>query len=249
VRPATAPNHGDDAAVRADGLAKSHRQGALRVPALRELTLTIACGEFVAIMGPSGSGKSTLLHLLAGLDVPDAGSIVVAGYRLGAMTEDQRTVFRRRHIGLVFQCFNLVPTLSVEENVALPLRLDGTAPETVRSRVGAALEQVGMLPRRRQAAPLLSGGEQQRVALARALVVEPPVILADEPTGSLDSRTASEVLHLLRAASERGRTVVMVTHDGAAAAQADRIVRVVDGTIDLEGDELARGRRCARGGY
>ena len=236
----------DGVAVRADGLVKAYRQGAHTVPALRDVSLTIRRGEFVAVMGPSGSGKSTLLHLLGGLDVADAGTITVAGRPLGAMTEDQRTVFRRRHIGVVFQCFNLVPTLSVEENVALPLRLDGKSPGAVHAHVAHALEQVGMLARRAQPSPQLSGGEQQRVALARALVVEPVLILADEPTGSLDSRPAGEVLRLVRAASARDRTVVMVTHDAGAAAQADRVVRVVDGT--LESDDVERGLRCARGG-
>ena len=238
----------DGFAVRTDGLVKTYRQGAHSVPALRDVSLTIRRGEFVAIMGPSGSGKSTLLHLLGGLDVADAGTITIAGRRLGAMTEDQRTIFRRRHIGVVFQCFNLVPTLSAEENVALPLRLDGRSPAAVHAHVARALEQVGMLARRAQPSPQLSGGEQQRVALARALVVEPVLILADEPTGSLDSRTAGEVLRLLRAASAGERTVIMVTHDAGAAAQADRILRVVDGAIERDSAHAERELRCARGG-
>jgi ABC-type lipoprotein export system ATPase subunit len=232
-----------DVGVRVAGLGKAYGSGATRVTALRAVTLTIDVGEFVAIMGPSGSGKSTLLHLLGGLDVPDAGTVVIAGHDLGAMSESARTVFRRRHVGVVFQCFNLVPTLSVEENVALPLRLDGRPRRDVQTRVAEALEQVGMLDRRGRWAPQLSGGEQQRVALARALAVDPLLILADEPTGSLDSRTAGEVLALLAAMSDRGRTVVMVTHDRDAAAHAGRIAHVVDGTIA----ELDRSRRCARG--
>ena len=235
-------------AVRADGVAKTYGTGTTRVPALRSVTLTIRAGEFAAIMGPSGSGKSTLLHLLGGLDVPDAGTVAVAGHELGTMSEDERAVFRRRYVGIVFQCFNLVPTLSVEENVALPLRLDGRPRGRVQARVAESLAEVGMVGHRTRPVPQLSGGEQQRVALARALAVEPRVILADEPTGSLDSRTAGEMLALLRAAAERGRTIVMVTHDRDAAAHADRIVHVVDGTIAADGEDVERSRRCAHGG-
>ncbi len=235
------------AGIHAVGVAKAYGAGTSRVPALRGVTVTIDPGAFAAIMGPSGSGKSTLLHLLAGLDVPDAGTITIDGRELGPMTEDERTVFRRRHIGVVFQCFNLVSTLSVEENVALPLRLDGRPRADVRRRVVEALDQVGMLGRRRRPVPELSGGEQQRVALARALAVEPLLILADEPTGSLDSETAGEVLALLRAATGRGRTVVMVTHDRDAAAHAERVVHVIDGVIAAGAADLDRSRRCARG--
>jgi putative ABC transport system ATP-binding protein len=238
----------DGLIVSADALVKTCRQGARRVSILHDVSLTIGTGEFVAIMGPSGSGKSTLLHLLGGLAVPDGGSVRVAGQDLGRMTEDARTVFRRRHVGVVFQCFNLVPTLTVEENVALPLRLDGQPSAIVQARVAAALEQVGLLDRRRQPSPQLSGGEQQRVALARALAVEPVLILADEPTGSLDSATAAVVLRLFRTASDDGRTVVMVTHDAGAAAYADRIVRVVDGTVEPELDQRKGTARCVRAG-
>jgi putative ABC transport system ATP-binding protein len=239
-------------AAHVDGLVKTYRQGEGRVAALRGVTLAVRGGEFVAVMGPSGSGKSTLLHLLGGLDVPDRGGVVVGGRALQAMTDDQRTVFRRRHVGVVFQAFNLVPTLTVEENVALPLRLDGLPNATVGARVAAVLAEVGLERRRLHAATHLSGGEQQRVAIARALVVEPMLILADEPTGNLDSRTAGEVLRLLRlAASERARTLVMVTHDAGAAAHADRVVRVVDGRVEADGSGANPSRdgvqRCVRG--
>jgi putative ABC transport system ATP-binding protein len=220
-------------AVRAERVVKAYREGESRVAALRGVSLEIGTQEFVAVMGPSGSGKSTLLHLLAGLDLPDSGSIVIAGRALGAMTDDELTVFRRRHLGIVFQSFNLVPTLTAEENVALPLRLDGVPARAVRARVADTLADVGMLHRRRHRPDQLSGGELQRVAMARALVVEPLLILADEPTGSLDSRTSEEILCLLqRTANQLGRAIVMVTHDPTAAAHAGRVVRVVDGLVE-----------------
>ncbi len=239
-------------AAHADGLVKTYRQGEGTVSALRGVTVAVRAGEFVAVMGPSGSGKSTLLHLLGGLDVADHGTVVVGGHALQTMTDDQRTVFRRRHVGVVFQAFNLVPTLTVEENVALPLLLDGLPNGSVRARVAAVLAEVGLERRRLQAATQLSGGEQQRVAIARALVVEPMLILADEPTGSLDSRTAGEVLRLLRrTASARARTLVMVTHDAGAAAHADRVVRVVDGRVEHDGTAATASldgvRRCVLG--
>jgi putative ABC transport system ATP-binding protein len=220
-------------AVRVENVVKAYRRGESRVSALRGVSLEVRTGDFVAIMGPSGSGKSTLLHLLAGLDAPDSGNIVIAGRALGAMSDDERTVLRRRHVGIVFQSFNLVPTLTAEENVALPLRLDGMAARVVRDRVGQALAEVGLAPRRAHRPHQLSGGELQRVAIARALVIEPLLVLGDEPTGSLDSKTSEEILLLLeRAASAAGRTVVMVTHDSGAAARARRVVRLVDGVVE-----------------
>ncbi len=236
----------DDLVVETVDLTRTYRQGHLVVPALRGVSLAVERGELVAIMGPSGSGKSTLLHLLGGLDVADSGRLVVAGRELGAMTDDQRTLFRRRTIGFVFQTGNLVPTLTVEENVALPLLLDGTTLRGARPRVRAALESVALLARASHMPDQLSGGESQRVAVARALVAEPAVVLADEPTGSLDSRTATGVLELLRrAANERGQTVIMVTHDARAAGYASRIVRVVDGAVvrTLEEVPCVRGER------
>ena len=226
-------------------IAKSYGGGPGVVPAVRDISLEVRAGEFVAVMGPSGSGKSTLLHLLAGLEAPDAGDIVVAGCALSALTEDELAVFRRRHIGVVFQSFNLVPTLTAEENVALPLRLDGLASTIVHERVEAALASVAMTDRRTHAPDRLSGGEGQRIAIARALAIEPTIILADEPTGSLDSETAARVLEILRA---QRRTIVMVTHDAQAAGYAHRVVRVVDGVVVDDGSSMngvAGGMRCA----
>lgn len=220
------------AAVEGVDLVRGHRHGAHVVPALRGVSLRIAEGELVAVTGPSGSGKSTLLHVLGGLDVPDEGRVVIAGHTLGALSDDALTVFRRRRIGVVFQAYNLLPTLTAAENVALPLLLDDVPRRAIDARVAEALKAVGMLARRSHRPAELSGGEQQRIAVARALVVEPALILADEPTGSLDSRTAAEVLDLFReAARARGRTILMVTHDRDAAAVADRELHMVDGSL------------------
>jgi putative ABC transport system ATP-binding protein len=214
---------------------KVFRQGEAEVPALAGVSLDIGAGEFVSIMGPSGSGKSTLLHLMGGLDVPTAGEILIDGASLSRMTDDQITIFRRRKIGFVFQFFNLLPTYSAEENVALPLLLDRRRPRDVRERVRVALEQVGLAHRRAHRPDELSGGEMQRVAIARALVVDPILILADEPTGNLDTRTGEQILALIRDANQaRGCTVVLVTHDPGAAASARRVITLKDGRVDGE---------------
>jgi putative ABC transport system ATP-binding protein len=211
---------------------KVFRQGDEEVRALAGVSLDVAAGEFVSIVGPSGSGKSTLLHLMGGLDVPSAGEIVIDGTAISRMTDDEITVFRRRKIGFIFQFFNLLPTYSAEENVALPLLLDRRRARDVRDRVRAALDQVGLGHRRRHRPDELSGGEMQRVAIARALVIEPVLILADEPTGNLDTRTGEQILGLIRDANRsRGSTVVLVTHDTRAAAYADRIVTLKDGVV------------------
>jgi putative ABC transport system ATP-binding protein len=211
---------------------KAYRQGESEVRALAGVSLDIARGEFVAIVGPSGSGKSTLLHLIGGLDQPTAGEILIDGTPISSMTDDEITIFRRRKIGFVFQFFNLLPTLSAEENVALPLVLDRRRTRDIRPRVAAALEQVGLGHRRSHRPDELSGGEMQRVAIARALVIEPLLILADEPTGNLDTRTGDQILDLIRAANRsRGATVVLVTHDARAAAHGDRLVTIKDGMI------------------
>jgi putative ABC transport system ATP-binding protein len=223
---------------------KVFRQGDTEVPALAGVSLEVAAGEFVSIMGPSGSGKSTLLHLMGGLDAPSSGEVLIDGTSLARLSDDEVTLLRRRRIGFVFQFFNLLPTYSAEENVALPLLLDRLRPRDVRPRVEAALEQVGLAHRRRHRPDELSGGEMQRVAIARALVIDPLVILADEPTGNLDTRTGGQVLELLRAANERRRcTVVLVTHDARAAAFGRRVVTLRDGVVEHDvtvGDVAAR---------
>ncbi len=213
-------------------LAKTYGEGHAAVEALRGVSLTIGSGEFVAIMGPSGSGKSTLLHLLGGLDIPSRGRIVLDGSDLAAMSEDERTLVRRRRVGFVFQAFNLLPVLTAEENVAVPLTMDGVPDRVAAQRAAAALALTGLAGRGEHFPSELSGGEQQRVAIARALVNDPMLILADEPTGNLDSTSGDYVMHLLRRlVDERRQTVVMVTHDPRHAALADRIVRLADGSI------------------
>ena len=215
---------------------KSYRQGEAEVKALAGVTLDVAAGEFVAIVGPSGSGKSTLLHLMGGLDVPTSGDVLIDGASIARMSDDEVTIFRRRAIGFVFQFFNLLPTLSAEENVALPLLLDGKRSREIGPRVASALEAVGLAHRRTHRPDELSGGEMQRVAIARALVIEPKLILADEPTGNLDSTTGEQILDLIcRANRERGATVVMVTHDAKAAAHGTRLVTMRDGRIVGDG--------------
>ena len=218
--------------IRVDNLVKTYRQGTTPVHALDGLSLSIDHGEFVAVMGPSGSGKSTLLHLIGGLDVPDSGEVVVNGERLSALSDYALTLFRRRKVGFVFQFFNLLPTLTAEENVALPLLLDGKPMREIRERVDEMLELVGLIGRRGHRPDALSGGEMQRVAIARALVIEPILLLADEPTGNLDSRTGEDVLQLITESSRaRRQTVMMVTHDARAAAYGNRVVTLRDGRI------------------
>lgn len=209
---------------------KVYRTGSSTVRALDGVSLEIEHGEFLAIKGPSGSGKSTLLHLLGGLDVPDSGTVEVNGTSLAAMTDDQRANFRRRSVGFVFQAFNLMPALSAWENVALPLLLDRTDRGAAKRQAVAALEQVGLADRLNHRPSEMSGGESQRVAVARALVADPALILADEPTGNLDSASAEDVLTVLRkAASERTGSLIMVTHDDGIASIADRVLNVRDG--------------------
>ena len=212
---------------------KVFHQGEAEVRALAGVSLDIEAGAFVSIMGPSGSGKSTLLHLMGGLDLPTSGEVTLDGSSLSRMSDDEITLLRRRKIGFVFQFFNLLPTYTAEENVALPLLLDGLGRREVRPRVEAALEQVGLSHRRRHRPEELSGGEMQRVAIARALVIDPRVILADEPTGNLDTKTGEQVLDLLGTANrERHCTIVLVTHDSRAAGHAERLVTLKDGVVD-----------------
>ncbi len=205
--------------------------GDTAVCALGGVDLEIPAGQLVSVVGPSGSGKSTLLHLLGGLDQPTEGEIVIGGTPISGMSDDEITIFRRRKIGFVFQFFNLLPTLTAEENVALPLLLDGRGWREVRPKVESVLDQVGLGRRRQHRPDELSGGEMQRVAIARALVIDPVLILADEPTGNLDSRTGEQVLALVRDANRGGATVVLVTHDARAASYGSRTVTMQDGGI------------------
>jgi putative ABC transport system ATP-binding protein len=218
--------------IHLENVTKNYGQGEARVHALAGVGLDIPRSQFCSIMGASGSGKSTMLHLIGGLDVPDSGEISIDGVALSKMSDDDLTIFRRRKIGFIFQFFNLLPTLSAEENVALPLLLDGKAMREVRPRVEKMLERVGLSKRRTHKPDQLSGGEVQRVAIARALVIEPILLLADEPTGNLDSKTGEEILQLVRETAEQYKqTVVMVTHDPRAAAYGDRIVTLKDGVV------------------
>ena len=203
------------------------------VEALRDVSLDFAAGGLTAVMGPSGSGKSTLMHILAGLDQPTRGTVEVAGENITRMGDNELTRLRRRHIGFVFQFFNLLPMLSAEENVLLPLSIASEKPD--RAWLEQLLSDVGLQDRRKHRPSELSGGQQQRVAVARALVTRPTVLFADEPTGNLDSSTGMEILELLRASvDERRQTIVMVTHDPRAARFADRVVHLADGEIVRE---------------
>jgi putative ABC transport system ATP-binding protein len=221
------------AVVRAADLSKRYGQGDAQVDALRDVSLEIEQGRLTAIMGPSGSGKSTLMHLLAGLDQPSAGAVSIDGIEISSMSDAQLTKLRRQHIGFVFQFFNLLPMLTAEENVLLPLQIAGVKPD--RDWVEELLATVGIDGRRAHRPSELSGGQQQRVSIARALVTRPTVLFADEPTGNLDSSTSQDVLALLRhSVDEYGQTTVMVTHDPQAAALADRILFLADGLIVKE---------------
>jgi putative ABC transport system ATP-binding protein len=216
-------------------LRKSFGEGDARVEALRGVDLAVKPGEMLAIMGRSGSGKSTLLTLLGGVDVPTSGQVLLETVDLASMTDDQRTLIRRRRIGFVFQSFNLLPILTAEENVALPLELDGTSPSAARDKAGKMLELVGLDKRRSHLPGKLSGGEQQRVAIARALVIDPAIVLADEPTGNLDTASGKRIIAVLRElVDQHGQTLVLVTHDPGVAAIADRVIYLADGLVDRE---------------
>jgi putative ABC transport system ATP-binding protein len=231
--------------LKARGLAKTYSSDGVDVLALRGVDLTVAAGELVAVMGPSGCGKSTLLHLLGGLDRPTAGSIELGGRRVEALSETEWAVARRREIGFVFQFFNLVANLTVAENVELPARLVGVPQHKARARRDELLERLGVTARADTLPSRLSGGEQQRVAIARALVNRPTVLLADEPTGNLDSKTATEVLALLRDVQADGQTLVLVTHDARVAASANRVVSMRDGLVVDETVLADRGESSA----
>jgi len=215
------------------GLVKSYREGEAERMVLRGVDAAIDRGEFVALLGRSGSGKSTLLNLISGIDQPTAGDVLIEGRPLTRLSERERTLLRRRRMGFVFQFFNLVPTLTVEENLLLPLELTGRAGHDARATVARLLADVDLGDRARAFPDRLSGGEQQRVAIARALAHDPALVLADEPTGNLDSGAAQVVLGLLTTlASERGATVVVVTHSGEVAALADRVLALRDGRLE-----------------
>lgn len=219
-------------------LHKTYGEGASLVRALDGVSLTIREGEFVAVVGTSGSGKSTLLHMMGGLDTPSSGQVFVRGKELGAMSDEARTIFRRRNIGFVFQNYNLVPILNVYENIVLPVELDGDRVDTVFFEQVVAM--LGLDDKLDNLPAALSGGQQQRVAIARALITKPALILADEPTGNLDSRTSADVLGLIRRTSvEFDQTVVMITHNNDIACLADRIIRIEDGRVVHEGGEMS----------
>ena len=216
--------------LKTQGLTKIYGSGETAVHALRGVDLTVENGEFVAIVGTSGSGKSTLLHMLGGLDRPTAGKVLVDGQDIFALKDEALTIFRRRRVGFVFQSYNLVPMLSVYENIVLPIQLDGAKVD--EDYVSEVIRTLGLSDRLHSLPNQLSGGQQQRVAIARALATKPAIVLADEPTGNLDSKTSQDVLGLMKVTSQRfGQTMVMITHNEEIAQLADRVVRVEDGCV------------------
>jgi len=238
-----------DWAASLSSIQKTYQLPQHQVEALRDVDLDIALGSFVAIMGASGSGKSTLLHVLAGLDQPSSGTVLVGNTDLGQLNDSALTRFRREQIGLIFQAYNLVPALSVIENVTLPLLLAGGDPDTCTQQALEQLTLVGLEDRRSHAPDQLSGGEQQRVAIARALVTKPQLILADEPTGNLDSVTANHIAKLFQQLHrERQTTIVMITHEAQLASYAEEVVLLADGQIcgRLQGDDISDPQRLAQ---
>jgi putative ABC transport system ATP-binding protein len=216
-------------------LKKTYQLGAHTVHALAGVDFMVKKGEFVAIMGPSGSGKSTLLHLLGGLDKPSSGEVTLVGKRLSVLNDKQVTLVRRQMVGFVFQFFNLLPHLTAEENILLPVVIDGKNPRQYQVRLEALLDLVGLSERKNHKPDQLSGGEQQRVAIARALITEPAIVLADEPTGNLDTKSGVTIMELLhRSCVDLGQTIVIVTHDTRAASYADRVVFLRDGCIETD---------------
>jgi putative ABC transport system ATP-binding protein len=216
------------------GLRKVYGSGDTEVRALDGVDLTVEKGEFAAVVGTSGSGKSTLLHMLGGLDRPTSGSVTVDGRELSTLKDEELTIFRRRKIGFVFQNYNLVPVLNVYENIVLPIQLDGGQPD--KGYTNQIIETLGLGSKLQNLPNNLSGGQQQRVAMARALAAKPAIILADEPTGNLDSRTSQDVMSLLKVTSQRfAQTIVMITHNEAIAQMAGRVIRIEDGRIVVRG--------------
>jgi putative ABC transport system ATP-binding protein len=225
-----------DTIIQTDRITKMFVHEGVEIQPFCNVTLEIRRGEMLAIMGPSGSGKSTLLHVLGGIEPPSSGDIWIEGQNVAEMSDRDRTLLRRRRIGFIFQSFNLVPTLTVADNVALPLILDGISSRDAAARALASLHRVGLSHRLRHLPTQLSGGEQQRVAIARALAINPALVLADEPTGNLDSARGREITALLReVAHENHQTVVVVTHDIRVASQADRLIVLLDGRVTYDG--------------
>lgn len=218
---------------------KKYKQGAREVHALNGVSLNIRKGEFLSVMGPSGSGKSTLLNLIGGLDQPSGGEIFMDGRPLHGVSDDELTLIRRRRVGYIFQFFNLLPILTAAENVGLPLMLEGTSFSQIKSKAVDLLTQIGLGERVEHRPEQLSGGEMQRVAIARALITDPAVLLADEPTGNLDSHTSEEIFMILKNLNEAGQTIVMVTHDSRAAAYGTRIITLKDGVMS---EDISLGR-------
>jgi putative ABC transport system ATP-binding protein len=217
------------------GLRKTYSRGHQQVEAIRGVSFSVDRGQFTSIMGPSGSGKSTLLHILGGLDRPSVGSVRIDGQDIQTLTDDQLSAFRRRRLGFIFQFFNLLPTLSATENVALPMLLDGKPMKEIAPKAEELLKMMGLAKRMDHRPDQLSGGEMQRVAIARALITDPLLILADEPTGNLDSKTGTTVLELLaQMARERQHTIIMVTHDPRAASYGNRLINMRDGLIESD---------------
>lgn len=217
-------------------LSKTYKLGELEVEVLKNINLSIEKSEFVSIMGPSGSGKSTLLYLIGGLDKPTKGEILINGKAISTMKDKEESIMRRRDIGFVFQFYNLIPNLNVEENIMLPLLLDGKSMKKYRNELNEILEIVGLKDRRHHTPRELSGGQQQRVAIARALINQPEIILADEPIGNLDSKTGTEIMQLFsRINREKGKTIVQVTHSKESAEYGDRIINVKDGRVENAG--------------
>ncbi|GHU94675.1 ABC transporter ATP-binding protein [Clostridia bacterium] len=212
------------------GLTKTYGKGDTAVAALDDVSFSVEKGEFVAIVGASGSGKSTLLHLLGGVDRPTSGGVVIDGNEISKLNESEMAIFRRRNIGIVYQFYNLIPTLTAEENISLPRLLDNRKPD--EAKLAAILETIGLTDRAKHLPNELSGGQQQRVSVGRALINDPAVILADEPTGNLDSKSSREVIDLLKLSNKRdGQTLIIITHDENIALQADRVITIGDGKI------------------
>ncbi|MCB2356447.1 ABC transporter ATP-binding protein [Clostridium estertheticum] len=221
--------------IEVKNLSKSFDLGKEKVDVLKELSFNVSKGKFLSIMGPSGCGKSTLLYLLGGLDKPSKGNVVINGENLATMSEKKKCLIRRRDIGFVFQFYNLVPNLSVEDNILLPLLIDGKKARNLKIELEKILKIIGIIDRRKYTPNELSGGQQQRVAIARALIFNPEIILADEPIGNLDSKTGTEIMNLFRDINkEFGKTIIQVTHSEEAASYGTHILRIKDGEIELK---------------